>query len=346
MDEHTHGSGRLHDSERQYLLERHENALLELAKHELKTDDLDVALRTLAEAAGQTLNVERASIWMFDDERTKITCLDLYELSTRSHSKGIELLASEYPTYFEALEQNRTLVASDARADARTRELTATYLVPHRVEAMLDAPIRVDGRVVGIVCHEHVVGVRQWTLEEQRFAGSMADMAALALEHVERVRVEREVERRDELLDGVAKAANRMFAEAEGQVSHRDALLAALSSATAALIAAPRAGDGVAEALAIATTTLACTRVAVHQQVESTFDDLGLGSWREVLHRGLAVTAPKDGGSRYVVPVRTSLGLWGVVEATADAEREWSASEEYFLRTLGNALAGALTSRN
>lgn len=361
--------GRTSDSERQYLLERHEQALLALAKHEMKTDDLAVALRTLAEAAGQTLNVERASIWMFDDERTKITCLDLYELSSRSHSKGTELLANDYPAYFEALEQNRTLVASDARQDVRTRELSTSYLVPHRVEAMLDAPIRLDGKVVGIVCHEHVDGARTWTLEDQRFAGSMADMATLALEHVERVRVEREVQRRDELLDGVAKAANRMFAEAEGHVSHRDALLAALSSATAVLFASLRAADGVGAALDIARDALSCTRVAIFEEVDlpllggprlnerarsgapatletnRSFDDLGLDSWREVLRGGLAVTAPGDSGSRYVVPVRSSFGFWGFVEATAAAEREWTAPDEHFLRTLAHTLAATLTWR-
>ena len=47
---------------------------------------------------------------------------------------------------------------------------------------MLDAPIRVGGRMVGVLCNEHVGTARAWTPEEERFAGSIADFVALALE--------------------------------------------------------------------------------------------------------------------------------------------------------------------
>jgi PAS domain S-box-containing protein len=51
---------------------------------------------------------------------------------------------------------------------------------------MLDAPLRVRGTTIGIVCHEHVGPARVWTSEEQLFAGSLADLATLALESSER----------------------------------------------------------------------------------------------------------------------------------------------------------------
>jgi len=34
--------------------------------------------------------------------------------------------------------------------------------------------IWLDGEMVGVVCHEHVGPARQWALEEQNFAGSIA----------------------------------------------------------------------------------------------------------------------------------------------------------------------------
>jgi PAS domain S-box-containing protein len=54
---------------------------------------------------------------------------------------------------------------------------------------MLDAPIRVGGRMIGVVCHEHVGPVRQWTDGEQSFAGSIADAVSLAIEENERRRI-------------------------------------------------------------------------------------------------------------------------------------------------------------
>ena len=232
------------DSQRLTLLKQHQQALLELARFRDQAEDLAVSLHVITEIAARTIDVERTSIWMFDDERTKIVCRDLFLRPTASHLSGLELLACDYPAYFRALEQNRALAADDSYADERTAELAEHYLRPHGITSMLDAPIRQGGVIVGIACHEHVGTPRAWTIEEQNFAGSIADMCALSLERSERRRAEEEVRRRDELLEGVAKAANRMFADTEREITTRDAKLAALADLGGRLLVA---GDSVAE---------------------------------------------------------------------------------------------------
>jgi signal transduction histidine kinase len=51
---------------------------------------------------------------------------------------------------------------------------------------MLDAPIYRDGRVIGVVCHEHIGGVRNWTEKEAGFAAAVADMLTILIEQAER----------------------------------------------------------------------------------------------------------------------------------------------------------------
>jgi GAF domain-containing protein len=218
-------------SGRRSLLERHQSALLELAKFEVTADDLDLALRIITQVSARTLLVERVGIWVFDEERTKITCLDLFEQLQGSHSKGQIFFSRDAPDYFVALEENRALAAHDVLSDPRTAELVPTYLTPLGIVSMLDAPIRQAGKLIGVVCHEHIGSMRFWTPEEQHFASSVADMAALALEHMERVRAEQELRHRNQLLDGVARAANRLFADAESDVRERDSLLEGLAAA-------------------------------------------------------------------------------------------------------------------
>jgi len=184
--------------------------LVRLAKSEAAAaGDLDAALRELAEAAAETLQVERASVWLFDEARTRIDCVELYEMGPHRHSRGMALAAADFPAYFRGLEEERAIVAHDAHRDPRTREFGPTYLDPLGIGAMLDAPIRVHGRMAGVVCHEHVGGPRAWHPEEQSFAASVADLAAFALEAVEgaaeRRRVEDELRRAKE----AAEAANR-----------------------------------------------------------------------------------------------------------------------------------------
>ena len=150
----------------------------------------DRVLARIVEAAAATLSVQRVSLWLYDENGAAMRCHDLYTAADRRHSAGMTLAAVDYPHYFAALKTERTLAAVDARTDPRTCEFASSYLTPLGIGAMLDAPIWVRGRMVGVVCHEHVGGARDWASEEQAFAGSIADIAALALATHERRRVE------------------------------------------------------------------------------------------------------------------------------------------------------------
>ncbi len=171
------------------LLEQN-RVLLELAKGAGADEPLEASFGRITRAAAETLDVERASVWLYNADRSVICCADLYEKKEQRHSRGQELSEESYPSYFEALEAERTIAAHEARSDPRTREFKATYLEPLGITSMLDAPIRVGGRMVGVVCHEHVGPPRPWREDEQAFAGSVADAASLAVEESERRRAE------------------------------------------------------------------------------------------------------------------------------------------------------------
>ncbi|MGE0710990.1 MAG: GAF domain-containing protein [Planctomycetota bacterium] len=136
----------------------------------------------LTEASAQGLAVARGSIWFYDERRTLIRCADLFERESRKHSAGVELPAKSFPRYFAALETQRTIAAHDAHQDPRTSEFSEPYLKPLGIGAMLDVPIWVDGKMVGVVCHEHLGGRREWTADDENFAYAMAGFVALAEE--------------------------------------------------------------------------------------------------------------------------------------------------------------------
>ncbi|KGF73280.1 hypothetical protein DO97_20815 [Neosynechococcus sphagnicola sy1] len=121
-------------------------ALVKLARRKISTpSDLNRVLREITEAATRTLEVERASIWRFTGDRSRIQCLDLFERSVGRHSSGTELTVVEAPAYLQALEDHRTLAAHQAHTDPRTEELSASYLTPLNIHAILDAAIHVGG---------------------------------------------------------------------------------------------------------------------------------------------------------------------------------------------------------
>ncbi|MBD2183062.1 adenylate/guanylate cyclase domain-containing protein [Aerosakkonema funiforme] len=193
---------------------RHQNAVLvKLSRNNaLYRGDLKTALTEITEAAARTLEIERASVWLYNETKKAIRCLDLFELTVNQHSQGLELTESSYPGYFKALAEDWTIAAEDARNDPRTKEFTDSYLTPLGITSMLDTPIRLGGQTVGVLCLEHI-GMeagssrlyRHWTPEEQNFAASLADLASLALEACERKRLEEEVSQQQRFLDTIVQ---------------------------------------------------------------------------------------------------------------------------------------------
>ncbi|MEH2346445.1 MAG: ATP-binding protein [Nostoc sp.] len=161
--------------------------LVQLARSKtFQQGNLNAVLREITETAAQTLLVKRVGVWLYNEERSRVECIDLYDTSTKEHSFGNSLSQENYPAYFQALEEERTIAADDARNDRRTQELSESYLSVLGITSVLDAAIWLEGRLVGVVCHEHTGEGRQWTSEEETFAGSIADFVTLAIETSER----------------------------------------------------------------------------------------------------------------------------------------------------------------
>ena len=165
------------------VLRRHLATYVELmSQRTALLGDVEATMRRITESASSTLDVERVSLWFLDAGRTKIACRDLFVRATKEHSKGIELFAKDFPPYFRALETERTIAAHDAHTDPRTSCFSKPYLGPLGINSMLDVPIWVQGKMVGVVCHEHVGAKRKWDSDEETFAYLMSSFVALALE--------------------------------------------------------------------------------------------------------------------------------------------------------------------
>lgn len=159
---------------------RYQSALLKIAK--IRTPDYKTAIKKIIEIDAKLLNVERVSFWLASNDLTEIHCQDQYLKSKNIHEKGLILYAKNYPYYFQALQQGRIIAVSDVYNNIRTFEFADDYFRPNKIISMMDVPIWISGKLIGILCHEHTKTIREWTADEQSFATSVADTISVILE--------------------------------------------------------------------------------------------------------------------------------------------------------------------
>ena len=182
------------------VIRRHRDVLLELAA--LDKSNRRIALEKILAADGTTLRVERVSYWAITSHGAAIACQASHLLSRNGPDEefvGQRLSASDYPVYFSAVLANRPVVANMAQTDPKTREFAEGYLKPKGITSMLDVPVWLQGKVVGVICHVHVGRPRNWTAEEIDFASSVATMVSITLEEA----------RRRDLVDALSKSEEK-----------------------------------------------------------------------------------------------------------------------------------------
>jgi diguanylate cyclase (GGDEF)-like protein/PAS domain S-box-containing protein len=154
-----------------------QSLIVRLARHRYSSGDtLREAAELITQAACEAYEVARASIWSLNGQRLEPVAL--YRRDIDRHEQPFTLEVSLYRRYLDALQSGRAIDAQDALSDPRTEELVADYLLPAGITALLDASIRVGGEMIGVLCLEHVGGVRAWQTDEVAFAGELADQYA------------------------------------------------------------------------------------------------------------------------------------------------------------------------
>ncbi len=188
--------------------------------------DFERAAQNITEIVADAMRADRVSIWLMDHEHRHIKCVDLLERSSGQHSCGSILKEDDFPTYFEAICEERILAATDARTDSRTREFKEGYLEPQGITSMLDAAVRMSGAFVGVVSFEQVGSERIWRGDEITFADEIASQVAQTYASIRRRQTEIALAKSRELLKATLEstADGILVVNREGEATHANAL--------------------------------------------------------------------------------------------------------------------------
>lgn len=164
-------------TEKKQRLENYQQSLIELNRNEtLYDDDIQAINRIVCTAARRQLLVSRVSIWVLNGNVLERKCL---QENFGATDAIVTLHTNDYPAYFNALHNKPVIMADDATTHEDTHEFAEGYLKPLQIVSMLDCPIKVGGKTIGVICCEHQQTLRHWQPEDALFVQSLADILAM-----------------------------------------------------------------------------------------------------------------------------------------------------------------------
>jgi len=166
------------------------NALAKITKSPtLSAGNLKAAAGVIAQEACKALNVNSIGVWILMEDENLLENISYYDAKAKDFTVQKKYDLTNRKEYVRLLKSERLIVMNNVN-DCKLVS-AAFFGYYDSLCAALDAPIRIDGKVVGVVCVEQRSNreyhdKREWAMEEQNFASSLADLMALAISGCER----------------------------------------------------------------------------------------------------------------------------------------------------------------
>ncbi len=161
------------------------NALAKITRNpDLMAGNLHEAVTIIAREGCLALDTSKIGVWTLDEPGNRLQSIVAFTSETGATEVQEDFGLETRPYYVPALKTERLLVINDSATNSVLTGLLDDY--DETVRSLLDAPVRIGGQLVGVVCIEQNFANREWSVDEQNFASSLADMTALAIEATER----------------------------------------------------------------------------------------------------------------------------------------------------------------
>lgn len=197
-------------SSRQEKIKKYNNALSKLSTTSFAVfEDITPVIKLIFENVAKASGINRISFWNYYSD--SIHCRDLYELDIDRHSNHLILYKKDYPIYFESIEREEIIVASDVSRQKETSEFIDSYFKEHKIKSLLDYPVFIDGKLYGIICFETTNKKRYWDNEDINFTRSVSEIITLGFETIKRKQIEDNLIYKSELLTAVTKISEKIL---------------------------------------------------------------------------------------------------------------------------------------
>lgn len=202
-------------------IEAYNNSTKKLSTTDFREyNNLQTVIDYIIKEAAIISKANRVSFWKFADD--VIVCKNLFSVDNQNLSDKNILDKESYPIYFETLKNKAIINAPDVFDKLETSEFQEIYFRKNKIKSMLDVPIFSNGQLAGVVCFESTGEKRDWDNEDINYARTISDVISLAISSQMRLKAEKKLEHKSELLSALAlctekfllsKSLQKMFQE-------------------------------------------------------------------------------------------------------------------------------------
>lgn len=188
---------------------KHQEAIIHLNKSQIQLKNWAEVRGIITEIAANVLNVERSSIWLFNEIGDQLVCVDRYIKSKNEHENGQIITESLEPEYFNTLRNEHSIVLDKVTDVSFLSGLKSTIFDKKNINSIIHIPILQQGKPVGVMCLEQVAKVKHWNRDERIFAERLANRVSLFLVIQERRNTAKELKKSNEDLKLALEEAKR-----------------------------------------------------------------------------------------------------------------------------------------
>ena len=151
----------------------------------LYSGNLEESAKVIAWKGCDALQASRIGIWNFSAENAICRNIVSYDMHSGEYflQADLDLSSPGMSEYIRLLSTQRQIAIADADKPNVLTDILSSY-APEMC-ATLDSPVRIDGKLAGVVCVEQYRTAaypngREWTIEEMDFVSSLADLMTIA----------------------------------------------------------------------------------------------------------------------------------------------------------------------
>ncbi|WP_301109022.1 EAL domain-containing protein [Sporosarcina sp.] len=205
-------------------IRQQQEQVFKMAKYYAVSEEtINTLLEQICFEVSQIMKCQRVSIWLFNEDRTRLHSQNAYNEETKEHTIESDFCIEDFPFYFEEIQSQRTLAADDIDGCPATREIAEKYFAtPNQFASLLDACIILSSGIGGLLCCESRER-REWNSFDRMVVSSIADMLSFLFDRLSRIDFEKNLHRLA-FVDPLTEMGNynAFLAQADARISEVD----------------------------------------------------------------------------------------------------------------------------